>query len=530
VKSNKPQIHEHARLPIVYDSLSRRMFLRGFGAGLAIPFLPSLLNRAEAQTATSSQRFVFTQATHGRWPGNWYPNGAPMTDVGPNVRTSKLANLQYLGRTFGNDFDDIKAKMNIIQGIDYMCTSGHDNVPYSAAMQLHYKDGDPRNFTPLNPYTVDVVLAKSSIVYPTPPKIPVLRLNPMSGGSWSIDGLNADGLANYLPAYGSTLTDTFNYLQGSISSNSTPAGQASSNRRSFLIDKVLGQFKSVANSTQVSKQDKVSLQNFVDHLTDVQRDLASASSAPAVTCTLPAAQETTDDKTFNQRLIDMMVIALSCGATKIATYNFNWEHCAALSGGVDYHGDTGVHSCSSGAGYDNVLKWTKSFVSYYGYMVRQMQAHGILDDSVVVFMNDMGSSMPNHHGSDLPILTAGSLGGKLRTGEFISYFNRSKLLGDLGGTIASIDGAQVDGSYPLYGGRRLNEFFISLFRAAGMSPDEYQRGGQPGFGTPFCTDLLGPGTCGDINSDTKVTAATTLYYKNDYKEPLDTTLPYFYLG
>jgi hypothetical protein len=530
VKNKKPQIKEHARLPIVYDPISRRMFLRGFGAGLAIPFLPSLLNRAEAQTS-SSQRFVFTQATHGRWPGNWYPNGAPMTDVGTNVRSTKLSSLQNLGATFGNDFDDIKAKMNIVQGIDYMCASGHDNVPYSAGLLLHYKDGDPRNFTPLNPYTIDTVLAKSSKVYPTPPKIPVLRLNPLIGGnSWSIDGLDSNGFANYLPAYGSTLTDTFNYLQGSISAGSAPAGQASANRRSFLIDRVLGQFKSVTNSTQVSTQDKVSLQNFVDHLTDVQRDRASSASAPALACSLPSAQETTDDKIFNQRLIDMMVIALACGATKIATYNFNWEHCASLSGGVDFHGDTGVHQCGSGAGYDNVLKWTKSFVSYYGYMVRQMQAHGILDDSVVVFMNDMGSSRPNHHGSDLPILTAGSLGGKLRTGELISFFNKGKLLGDLGGTIASIDGTQADGSYQIYGGRRLNELFISLFRAAGMTSSEYQRDGRAGFGTPFCSDLLGPMTCGNIDSDTHVSAATALYYQNDYKESLDTTLPYLYLG
>jgi hypothetical protein len=535
------EMKRHSKLPILFDPLSRRMFLRGMGGVLAIPFLPSLLPRAEAATIPSS--FVFTSATHGRWHGAWYPNGVPLTDVGNGVRATKLANISSpLGRVFGRDFDDIRSKVNIIQGLDYQSASGHDQPIYTASNTVRTVDGDPHNFDPIFPYTIDAVLAKSKTIYPSRPKLDVLRLSPRSNGSSfndPVDGMNANGFANYLPVYGASLNQVFNYLNGFFTAGSTPVSSGPSPQmiqRRFLVDSVLAEFKSATASSKMSSKDKVSLQNYVDQMTDVQRDLASMPlpTTTGPTCQpLAAMSETTDNVVFNQRMIDMMVLALSCGITRIATYNLNWNACATVTGAPDYHNTSdGVHFCHT-SGFDSVADWNKMQMQHYGYIVRKMDQMGILDNSIVVYANDMSSSTPNHHGLDIPVVTAGSLGGKFKTGELISYYNTNRLLGTLNGMIQNADGTRANGAYNIYGGRRWNELLVSIFAAAGVSPSEFQRDGVTGFGSGVCTVPAGQqAQCGSgVNSgqgDTWLANLMTQYYRSTYTNPMGATLPYLY--
>jgi len=48
-----------------YNRLNRRHFLQGVGATMTLPFLPSLLSRAEAQTLTAPRFFVSSWVGHG---------------------------------------------------------------------------------------------------------------------------------------------------------------------------------------------------------------------------------------------------------------------------------------------------------------------------------------------------------------------------------------------------------------------------------------------------------------------------------
>ncbi|RYZ88231.1 MAG: DUF1552 domain-containing protein, partial [Proteobacteria bacterium] len=297
-------------------------------------------------------------------------------------------------------------------------------------------------------------------------------------------------------------------------------------RRYMRYVKVLNQFKGVMGSSRISSDDKHSLQQFVDSLTDVQRDM-QATGNQTLSCGRFAAQaETTDNDEFNQKLIDMMVIALSCGLTRVATYDLNWEACAQRYGGADYHGAQGVHGCDSGPNYENIANWTESFVKHYAYMVKKMDQAGLLESSLVIYANEMSSSVPNHHGVDIPVLTAGSLNGKFRTGEYISYYNLARQIGYSGGIQQNADLSRTNG-YAFYPGRKWNEMLISMFSALGVPAGEYERDGKKGFGSYTCNvpaDKIGQ--CGNPQSDTALQAAMISYYAKEYKESVYATLPY----
>ena len=144
-----------------YRSLSRRHFLEGLGASLALPLLPSIMGRAEAQTVTAPKFFVATWVPHGGFAThNLYPLDETSTlathtlyaDVmgdGPHVIRS--GNLLELKRTHAQtaasrpqvlpDYDtgaarvspllgaycddELLAKMNVLRGIDFLTWGGH---------------------------------------------------------------------------------------------------------------------------------------------------------------------------------------------------------------------------------------------------------------------------------------------------------------------------------------------------------------------------------------------------------------------
>src|SRR5690606_8121007 len=78
----------------------------------------------------------------------------------------------------------------------------------------------------------------------------------------------------------------------------------------------------------------------------------------------------------------------------------------------------------------------------------------VLDNTLIYACNEL--SAPNHgdgHMKDMPIVTLGGGAGRWRTGEYIDF-----------------------------GGRLMNNFLVSIFNVMGLSPDQYERNGQEGFG------------------------------------------------
>src|SRR5574342_1255895 len=85
---------------------------------------------------------------------------------------------------------------------------------------------------------------------------------------------------------------------------------------------------------------------------------------------------------------------------------------------------------------------------------READGRTLLENSFVYAGNEL--SDPGHGGSHLlgmPVITAGSAGGQLVTGQYIDF-----------------------------GGRLLNNLLVTVFAVMGLEPADYERNGVVGFG------------------------------------------------
>lgn len=515
---------------VLANPLSRRMFIRGMGSALAIPFLPSLFgDKAMAQTSSSSH-FIFMNVTHGRTLVAWNPlNAAPVT-VAPGVRAQKLANISGgLGYIIGNRLNDVREKLTMIQGLDASGPSDHYWFPWNASPMVN-GSREPDKFTPSFGYSIDDVLSKSSKIYATTPSLPVLRIDPKEGfHTFSYTGRANGGLATQFGAEGKTVASTWQAVSQYInpSNGSGPSVDLAAAKKKYLVDQFLNESKNVLGNRQISSADKNVLQNFIDNLNDVQKRIVLTPPPPPsnMACTTPNVQNTTDNITLNQRLMDIMAIAMACGVTKIGTYHLNWAACMHPTDNLGDRYSPNVHETIHGFSdednYQKMLLWWGTAIDHYGYMVRKMDSLGLLDKSVVVFTGDFSSSTQGHHGIDLPMLTAGSLNGKLATGEFISYYNMNQSFDQTYGFTP--DGNKYGYVRP---GRRYNEFLVTLLNAAGLTPAEYQRQGVTGFGSYDCNISGCEGAEGGLNGKLMTYWKSSAYPNPDPNAPL----PYFYKG
>ena len=520
----KSELLTNDRLPVVFDQVSRRMFIRGLGSALAIPFLPSLASRAFAQT-TQEKYFIFMNVTHGRSLVVWNPFDLNQTLVAPNVRVQKLNTFTNgFGATIGTRFNDIQSKLSIIQGLDTSGLSDHYWFPWSASPSRFANSAVDFN-VPQFGYSIDQVLAQSNKVYANTPKVPVLRIDPREGlHTYSFLGRDANGRAIRAGAEGKTVLGTWQAVSQYVNPATGADSLTLAAKKKFLVDQFLGETKKVMSSPELSANDKSLLGNFVDQLNDVQKRVGTEQPTPTnpQCATTPQTGETADNVAFNRRLMDIMALAMACGVTKVGTYHLNWASCMDPSLNLGSRVQPSVHDTihhGADSGAADMIKYWQCALDHYGYMVRKMNQIGLLDNSVVVFTSDFSSSTRGHHGIDLPVITAGGLGGKLATGDFISYYDQTN--GYLENTAGMVPGVG-NKSAKLYAGRRYNEFLVSIMAAAGLTPADYERDGAKGFGSYECTHAGCGGGEGGLNGKMLAYQASGAY--NDNR---NATLPYF---
>jgi hypothetical protein len=87
---------------------------------------------------------------------------------------------------------------------------------------------------------------------------------------------------------------------------------------------------------------------------------------------------------------------------------------------------------------------------------------------VVFWGNELGM---NHLNWSVPSLLVGSAGGALNTGRYIDYIDWDQ----------PVKFHQEKG--PVIEGVPYNRLLVSLLQAFGLSPEDYERNGQPGYGS-----------------------------------------------
>ena len=515
---------------VLHDRVSRRLFLGGSGALLALPFLESILPRlGSAQSASDPKRLVVVKSFSTQLIKRWYPSiegsgyqlhddvyGGSKAD-GTTLLTSSLgggpytqAPLSDMNRGAGispilgpalNPFTD---KLTLIRGLDYLPTMNHNFGGilgnYSSCTNATPCDADSLDDIP----TIDQVLAYSSKFYPSTPALRALHISQGVEDSMSFsDHGQPGGRVEQLKARTNPLdawNDAFASLTGTPRGGGMPApaqGSGSTTDK-LLVDTVIDQYRELRGNPRLSGADKQKLEQHVTLLMEIQGRLsASTSPGAVVSCVKPMEPEAmrnntgTDPSDIRDKwdaFLDLAVLALSCDRTRIVTLAVH----KALGPGPDpdnsslnghYHSEDASGGTWHGLAHDwdnsnsrRMLEGINRWIAeeFFAKLLTKMQAveesggSTLLDNSLVYWGNELGF---NHIAYSVPCLLAGSAGGYLKTGRYLDYI-------DWDGQAYF---SQEDGN--VIKGIPHNRLLVTILQAMGLTPGDYERDGKPGYGS-----------------------------------------------
>ena len=506
-----------------HDLFSRRFFLRGAaGAALALPFLESLVPRAlRAQAAAAPKRLIVMKSFSTQLIKEWYPaftgNGYALknsryTDSrgdGTTLLTEPLAGGPWtwaplrdfetpsgISGILGPKLNPYLDKLTLIRGLDFLPSVNHNYGAllgnFSSCTGATPCTGDSLADIP----TIDQVLAYSSKFYEAAPGQRAMHISQGVVDSMSYSDNGTGGPVEQLKAR-TDPRDVWNDLfQGLVVDPGGAPPMPNPDR--LLVDTVIDQYRSLRDSSRLSGDDKQKVEQYVSLLSEVQ---ARLSPTQILSCTQPmepASLENnsgTDPSDITAKwdvYLDLVTAALMCDRTRIVTIGVH----KALGPGPDpsnttlaghYHSEDASGGTWHGLAHDwgnensrRMLKGINAWIAgeLFAKLLEKLDVvesgdSTLLDNSLVYWGNELGF---NHIGYSVPCLLAGSAGGALQTGRYLDYIDWE------GRAYFS----QEDGNVIL--GIPHNRFLVSVLQAMGLSPEDYERDGQPGYGSTDTQD------------------------------------------
>jgi len=398
--------------------LSRRVFLRGAGVAVALPWLESIPvwgAAAEAPKAASGtpKRFIVQFMGTGINPQKWSASGE-----GAQMELSSC--LEPLS--------PFKKQLNVINGLFNRPSTG---VGIHPGMTGNILSGMPltRGAVLHGGISVDQVLATELGQDTVQPSLVLACEQPLTGYHES----------NFSMAYSSHIS--WQNADSPVPCEVYPSLAFDSlfeNSGSRRMESVLDRVSEEANGLRrrISKEDRVKLDEYLTSVREVEKraqkmrgdlgkaaDKAKDKSKPLIAMKRPENGLPEDIREHMRLMCDVVALAIQTDKTRIATMLM----CRDLSGlfypflGVrDAHHPASHHDTS-----DDYEQITKYYVGQLAYLAGKLQAmpegHGnVLDNTCILWLSNMFSGS-NHDNSKLPVLTVGGLGGTLKTGRVLNY-------------------------------------------------------------------------------------------------------------
>jgi hypothetical protein len=395
--------------------LSRRMFLRGTGVVMALPWLESMpvWGAQPMAAATAPRRLAFLFMGNGVNPTQWWAKGSGADmELGPS-----LAPLEPL-----------KGKFNYIKGLFNKAATG---VGIHPGMTGNLLSGAPltKGAELHGGVSLDQVLASHIGDQTVQPSMVLGCEQPVTGYHET----------NFSMAYSSHI---------SWSSPTSPVPMEvypslafdslfenrGSQRNLSVLDRVMEQVASL--NRRVSSTDKGKLEEYLTSVRDVEKraqDMraakekaeANASGRGRVVATMarPDNGLPEDIRDHMRLMCDILALAFQTDKTRVATLLL----CRDISGLFYPFLDVKLahHLASHEDTGDAFMRINQFYVSQYKYLIDKLAAMPegegtVLDNSCLVFMSNMWSGS-QHDNSKLPVLTAGTLGATLETGRVLDY-------------------------------------------------------------------------------------------------------------
>jgi hypothetical protein len=418
--------------------ITRRKVLRGtMGAGfvsVGVPFLDRYLNSSgTALAATGAQLPV----VFGTWfqdlgfnPGRWVP-----ATTGSNFENN--IELKVL--------DPFKKKMNVMSGLQY------------------FLDGKP-----LETHTTGVEIVTTGAIAQA------------ADASASTDSLIADAIGSRTRFRSLEVS-----LSGSRQSRSKRANSANNpsepspvalytrifgpdfkdpNAAEFTPDPLVMARKSVLSYVTEERKklmgdlgasDRVRLDQYFTSIREIEQQLAIElqKPEPLPQCRVAAKIEETKPSSLitaasanNKIFAQLLAHALACGQTRVVNVNIGSQGLRKEGSSQNWHGWTHEEAIDEKLGYQPEVTFfisesTKMLAEYLRVLDSYQEGpNTLLDRMTVMWMTDHGYAR-THTMDNIPVMTFGSAGGRLKTGQHLA------LTGDpatrVGLTMQQIFGVQV---------------------------------------------------------------------------------------
>lgn len=496
--------------------VGRRIFLRSAsGLALGLPFLPSLLPRTiAAQPAAAPKRFVAIQSYSGQKSTDWLPATRPagyrlhddvftgnkadgttyLHERMPGYDTHSWAPLSAFAATGVSNvlttaLNPFLDKMLLLRGIDFLQGCGHADGAFYGNYAASTQRDEFRSRGLGDVPTIDQVLAYSDRFYPTRPRARSLALctgspNSFSYSDYGIAGGAIENIQGYLNP-----RSAFDDLFGDFMAPDMPR----ENPNRLLVNSIYQDYARLRDHARMSADDRQTLERHMTFLSELERDLATATS---VACTVPEAPRSiangypwADSNPVDLRdtvalMIDVAVAAIRCDLTRVVTFNVQ----EALTDGRgtwqgSYHNSADVagdwHQFAHDASGDpdaarnlmHLNRWiaTEVFGRFLAQLdVEEADGQTFLDNSLVCWGGELSH---DHYNVSMPTVLAGSAGGALRTGYYVDYIDWNH------------DYANPIGWWGLLiPGLPHNRLLVTILQAMGLAPSDYERGGRPSYG------------------------------------------------
>lgn len=409
---------------ITKKHLSRRTFLRGTGAMVALPFLDAMV---PAQTPVRN-----TAATpKTRFACFYVPHGATMDKWTPSTEGTGFAFTEIL-----KPLEPFREHVNIVSGLAHPYVAGAGGADVSAganhtrAAAVFLTGAIPERGPRAHLGVSADQMAAQHIGQDTP--LPSLEL--------SIEEAVLACEAAFSCAYRNSISWTsptdpqpmqnnprlvFEKLFGDGSSGAERRARRQQSRS--LLDSVMDQIGSLQND--LAPADRRRLTQYLDDVREVERRIQRADASVRDDLELPELPSGVP-ATFQDHLkllMDLQVIALQAEITRVSTLMFARELSNATYPETTirdpFHNLS--HHSNDRANMDRFAELNTYHMTKFAYFVERLKetpdGDGTLLDHAMVLYGSSLSDGNQHNFSPLPIVLAGGASGRLKGGRHLQF-------------------------------------------------------------------------------------------------------------
>src|SRR5687767_13404562 len=404
--------------------LSRRTFLRGTGAVVALPFLDAM---APAQTPVRST----AASPKARFACFYVPHGATMDKWTPSTTGTGFEFTEIL-----KPLEPFRERVNIISGLAHPYVAGAGGADVSAganhtrAAAVFLTGAVPERGTQAHLGVSADQMAARHIGQETP--LPSLELSieeSVLACEASFSCAYRNSIAWKSPTQPLPMQNNprlvFEKLFGDGSTDAERRGRRQETRS--LLDSVMGQLASLKKD--LPQGDQRRLDQYFEDVREIERRIQRAEAAARTDVTLPDVPAGVP-ATFADHLkllMDLQVIAFQSDITRVSTLMYARE----LSGAV--YPETSIrdpfhnlsHHSNDRGNMDRFAQLNTYHMTKFAYFLERLKAvpdgdGTLLDHSLVLY----GSSLSDgnqHNFSPLPIVLAGGASGQLKGGRHLQF-------------------------------------------------------------------------------------------------------------